>query len=143
MGQQVRQFDDLDLIITISGDRDHVRWWVEQVGSQKQVDIVAAVSASVAPYIQPYYDEKGRGQIKGMLVGLAAVPQYERLTGTGVSPSAWENYIVLANAQLLLVAFVLLGAAVSLLKNLSTKRPGGARQRGVSPEPPADEDGDE
>jgi hypothetical protein len=140
LGQQVRSFDDLDLIVTVSGDRDHVRWWIEQVWSQKRIDIVAAVSASVAPYIQPYYDEKGRGPIKGMLVGLAAVPQYERLTGIGVNPSAWANYIVQVNAQLLLVAVVLLAAVGSLFKNLPRGMPGRAR-----PEEPAPvaEDGGE
>jgi len=145
LGQRVRQFDDLDLIVMVSGDQDHVRWWVEQVGSQKSIKIIAGVSAAIAPYIQPYYAEKERGQIKGMLVGLAAVPQYEDLTGTGVRPSAWENYIVQVNAQLLLVAFVLLGAISSLIRNLPAGRPGVARQRRARPEAPAPvaEDGGE
>jgi hypothetical protein len=123
LGQRVRQFDDLDLIVMVSGDQDHVRWWVEQVGSQKHIKIIAGVSAAIAPYIQPYYAEKERGQIKGMLVGLAAVPQYEQLTGTGVTPSSWENYVVLANTQILLAAVMILGTVSSMLKRSPRQAP--------------------
>jgi hypothetical protein len=124
LGQRVRGFDDLDLVVTVSGSQEHVRWWIEQVGSQRPVKIVAGVSASIAPYIQPYYAEKERGQIKGMLIGLASVPHYEQMTtGTDVSPRSWENYIVLANAQILLVAVMVLGAARSLLRRLPGKSP--------------------
>jgi hypothetical protein len=141
LGQRVRGFDDLDLIVTVSGDRDHVRWWVEQVGSQYDVAIVAGVSASIAPYIQPYYAEKERGQIKGMLVGLAAVPQYEQLIGAQVYPSSWESYVVLANAQVLLAVVVVVGAVFSLLRRLPIKASSKAPRRRARAKAP--EGGDE
>jgi hypothetical protein len=140
LGQRVGEFADLDLIVTVSGDRDHVRWWVEQVGSQRDIDIVAGVSASIAPYVQPYYAEKERGQIKGMLVGLAAVPHYEQLTGAQVVPSSWESYVVLANVQILLAVVVVLGAASSLLRRSPRKAPTKARRRRTRAKAPADGD---
>jgi len=109
LAQRIRSFDDLDLVIVISGNQDHVRWWIEQVGSQHPVRIVAGVSAAIAPYLQPYYSEGGRGQLKGMLPGLAGAAAYEALAQARFSPSARENLILQGYAQVVLVIVVLLG----------------------------------
>ncbi len=109
LAQRIRSFDDLDLVIVISGNQDHVRWWIEQVGSQHPVRIVAGVSAAIAPYLQPYYSEGERGQLKGMLPGLAGAAAYEVLAQARFSPSARENLILQGYAQVVLVIVILLG----------------------------------
>ena len=122
LGQRIRQFEDLDLIVTVSGDQDHVRWWIEQVGSQTQIDILASVPLGVAPYIQPYYSESGNGQLKGVLAGLGATAKYEELSDAGFVPSAQLNYIVQANAQMLLALVVLVSGIGSLVVGSRGKR---------------------
>ena len=109
LAQRIKTFDDLDLIVVISGNQDHVRWWIEQVGSQHPVRIVAGVSAAIAPYLQPYYSQGGAGQLKGMLPGLAGAAAFETLAGAQFSPSARENLILQGYAQAVLVVIVLLG----------------------------------
>jgi hypothetical protein len=115
IGQQIDRLEDWDLIVTVSGEQDHIRWWIEQVGSQTGVKILAGVSMGVAPYIQPYYSETGSGQIKGMLAGLGAVVRYEQLSDAKFTPSALPNYIVQANAQLFLVLIVVISGVSSVI----------------------------
>jgi len=121
LGQRVSRFDDLDLIVTVSGTQDHVRWWIEQVGSQRPVHIIAGVSAAIAPHVQPYYSDTGSGQLKGMLVGLAGAAAYERLLDADFLPSARENLSLQGYAQVVLILIVLLSGARSLIGN-ATKR---------------------
>jgi hypothetical protein len=122
LAQRFQQFEELDLIVTVSGDQDHVRWWIEQVGSQTEIDILASVPLGVVPYIQPYYSETGRGQLKGMLAGLGATARYEELSDAGFAPSAQLNYIVQANAQMLLLLVVLVSGIGSLVIRPRGKR---------------------
>jgi hypothetical protein len=111
LGRRIAQFDDLSLIILVSGNQTHVRWWIEQVGSQHPVPMVAAVSGAIAPYIQPYYSDTPGGQLKGLLVGLAGAAAYEDLAGAQYSPNARENLVLQSYAQIVLVAIILLGGA--------------------------------
>jgi hypothetical protein len=120
--ERITDWNSFDLIVLVSGDQVGVRWWIEQVGSQGQADIVAGVSAAIAPYIRPYYDEAGTGQITGILPGVAAVSQYEDIAGAGFVPSARENFVVQANVQLLLVGVVLLCGIRSLLDLVARRR---------------------
>ncbi len=118
LGQRIVSFDDLDLIITITGDHEHVRWWIEQVGTQSRVDLLAAVSTSAVPYLMPYYDTRGTGQLAGILSGLSGAVQYEQLAEGQVAPNAWPNYVVLVNAQMLLVGIVLVAGVSSMVSGI-------------------------
>lgn len=71
--------DRLKLIILVSGTQDPLRWWIEQVGSQTSVPMVAAVSAAVEPGVRPYYDS---GQLKGLVAGWPGASAYV----AGLSP---------------------------------------------------------
>jgi len=116
LGQGVQRFDDLDLIVVISGNQEHVRWWIEQVGSQKPVRILAGVSASIAPYLQPYVGQAGSGQLDGMLVGLAGAAEYERLSGASFTPNARQNLTLQGYAQLVLAGVILFGGVLGIVK---------------------------
>ena len=119
LGKRVERFDDLDLIVTVSGNQEHIRWWVEQVGSQRQIDIVAGVSASIAPYVQPYYNPNS-GQIKGMLVGLAGAADYETQFDPRVSSYyAQQNLVLQGYGQIVLVVILLL-SGISLVLGKSS-----------------------
>jgi hypothetical protein len=77
--------------------------------------MMAGTSAAIAPYVLPYYDQSGAGQLKGILSGLAAVDEYEDLAGAAFAPSAHANLLVQANLQILLVVVVLLSGIRSLI----------------------------
>jgi len=121
LGREVRTFADLDMIVTITGDRDHVRWWIEQVRSRVEIDLLAAVPAAITPYVEPYYSELGTGQIVGILGGLGPTAQYEELIGADFVPSARLSYIVETNALLLFTCVVLVSGLGSLLGSLSRR----------------------
>jgi hypothetical protein len=81
------------------------------VGSQYQVDIMAAVSASVEPAATPY---RNSGQLVGLISGLPRAAQYEMQT------SKWPSLaIVSVDAQsvahLAVVALIVLGTLTSLV----------------------------
>ncbi len=124
LGRRITQFGDLDLIVAVSGDPGHVRWWIEQVGSRTRSDMLAAVTASAAPYLRPYYDERGIGPLKGILAGLGAAVQYEQLSGTQPLLSAWPNYVVQVNAQMLLATIVFLSGVGSVVLSVIRRRRG-------------------
>jgi hypothetical protein len=118
LGQRIKSFDDLDLVVFASGSQDHVRWWIEQVGSQRAVDLLIGISAAAAPYLQPYYSPSADGQIRGMLVGLAGAAAYETLVDAQFSPNARENLVLQSYAQIVLVAVILLGGISVLIGRL-------------------------
>ena len=118
LGQRISSFDDLDLIVTVTGDHTHVQWWIEQVGTQTRVDLLAAVSTSAVPYLMPYYDARGTGQLAGILSGLSGAVQYEQMAAGQVAPNAWPNYVVLVNAQMLLVVIVLVSGVSSIVSGI-------------------------
>jgi hypothetical protein len=99
-----------------------VRWWVEQSVVRDGPGTIAGVSSAIAPYVQPYYGDAGKGQIKGLLVGLAATSQYEELIGAGFMPRARENYIVQANVQILLAGVVLVVGIGSIIRRVIGRR---------------------
>jgi hypothetical protein len=128
LGRQVRTFSDLDMIVTITGDRDHIRWWIEQVQPRAEIELLAAVPAAITPYVEPYYSELGTGQIAGVLGGLGPTAQYEEMIGADFLPSARLSYVVQTNALLLFTGVVLVSGLGSLLGSLSRRgAPGKAR----------------
>lgn len=118
LGRRIASFDDLDLMVTVTGDHKHVQWWIEQVGIQTRADLLAAVSTSAVPYLMPYYDARGTGQLAGILSGLSGAVQYEQLAAGEVMPKAWPNYVVLVNGQMLLVVVILLSGTSSLVSGI-------------------------
>jgi hypothetical protein len=81
------------------------------VGSQHQVEIMAAVSAAVEPTATPYHNS---GQLVGLISGLPRAAQYEMRT------NKWPSLaIVSVDAQsvahLAVVALIILGSLASLV----------------------------
>jgi hypothetical protein len=114
LGQGIARFDDLDAIVLVSASQEHTRWWIEQ--TRRAAPTLAAVSASVAPTLLPYYP--GAEQLDGMLVGLAGAAEYEALCGARFTPNARQNMILLGSAQLLLSAIVLVSGISLVVRRL-------------------------
>ena len=92
--------DDVTLIVELASTQDTVRWWVEQIGSQTDVPLVAGVSAAVEPQIRPYY-ESTSPQIEGLVSGLAGAAEYGvliagRRVSTGeIEALSWATAFIL------------------------------------------------
>jgi hypothetical protein len=121
LGSEITGFGDLDAIVLVSASQEQTRWWIEQ--TQRAAPTLAAVSASVAPTLLPYYDSTGGAQLGGMLVGLAGAAEYERLCRAGFVPNARQNMILQGSAQMLLAAIVLV-SGISLVVRRALGRKG-------------------
>ena len=86
---------DVALIIVLTGERDSMVNWIEQVGTPSGLPVVAGLTASIAPLAAPYYDS---GQIGGMMVGLQETAVYQQTWQT----QADDNILSRLNAQALL-----------------------------------------
>jgi hypothetical protein len=62
------------LIIVLAADRESLISWIEQVGSQSEVPIVAGVSQAMGPIAAPFL---ASGQLVGSLDGLPGAAAYE------------------------------------------------------------------
>jgi hypothetical protein len=72
----IRNFDQVDLLVNISGGYPGTKEWVQQVRTRFNVPIVAGVTAVSGPEFYPYLQT---GQLDGMLGGLAGAAEYEKL----------------------------------------------------------------
>jgi len=109
--QDVNGIQDVSLIIEFAAQQRTLQWWIEQVGSQYQVEIMAAVSAAVEPMATPYYNS---GQLVGLIGGLPSAAQYEMKTNKRPS-LAIASVDAQSVAHLAIVALIVLGSLASLV----------------------------
>lgn len=121
LGQRINRLNDYGLIVELAAGQDTLRWWVEQVGSQyPALPMIAGVSASLDPYVRPYYETPGRRQLKGLLVGLAGAAQYEGLTGR--AGRALDGIESQGLAHLTIVAVIVVGNVAYLASRLGKEK---------------------
>lgn len=102
--QNVRNIDDVDLIISLSAGDPGYRTFVEQIGSQYNVPIATGVTAVSVPGATPYLQS---GNIEALLGGLRAAAEYELLIDTpGLGLGGMDAQSV---AHLTLIAFIIIG----------------------------------
>jgi len=75
--QKLSSLTDIALIIVLAGSQDSVKIWVEQVGAPSARPMVAGVTASAQPLVEPY---RQAGQLKGLVSGLPGAAEYEIIT---------------------------------------------------------------
>lgn len=109
--QDVTGIQDVSLIIEFAAQQRTLQWWIEQVGSQYQIEIMAAVSAAVEPTATPYHNS---GQLVGLISGLPSAAQYEMKTNKWPS-LAIASVDAQSVAHLAIVALIALGSLVSLV----------------------------
>jgi len=83
------------LIIVLTGERDSMVNWIEQVGSPSKLPLVMGLTTSIAPLAAPYYDS---GQITGMMDGLEETAVYQQEWQS----QSENDYLSRLNAQALL-----------------------------------------
>ncbi len=106
------------LIIVLTGDRDSLVNWVEQVGSvATDTPVVAGVTQALAPLARSY---AATGQLKGLLAGLPDAVAYEQINDSPESGlQAQLNAQIVG--QLLAAALLLIGLLVFGTKGVVNK----------------------
>jgi hypothetical protein len=109
--QDVNGIQDVSLMIEFAAQQRTLQWWIEQVGSQYEVEIMAAVSAALEPTATPYHSS---GQLAGLISGLPNAAQYE------IKTSKWPSLAIASVdsqsvAHLVIVALIVLGSLASLV----------------------------
>jgi hypothetical protein len=110
IAQAVRDMRAVSLVVELTGDERTLRTWVEQITAHTRVPIAAGVSASIAPYAQPYLDS---GQLEALLVGLPGAAEYEaRREEVGQGIRSLGSQVA---AQAMVVLLIFLGNLVHLV----------------------------
>ncbi len=95
-------------IVLLTGERDSLVDWIEQVDAIANVPLVAGVTRALLPVAAPYY---GSGQIDGLLAGEPGAAAYAAASG-GAEPGAQT---AAALATWLVVALLLVGNILSAI----------------------------
>lgn len=96
--------------------------YIQFVAGPAKVPMGAAVTAVMAPEAFNYLDS---GQVKGLLQGLSAAGEYQKLLGTTSRVTDFSNSS--SCAHLLIIFLILMGNAAMLLERRRTMRYGGGQ----------------
>ncbi len=66
---------DVALILLLTGERDNMVNWIEQVSTPNHIPLIAGLTESIAPLALPYYDS---GQLAGMMIGWRETAVYQQ-----------------------------------------------------------------
>ncbi len=103
------------LIVVLTNNAHDLRWWIEQTAVletklDKELPLIAGVSAAIEPLVRPYYD-MAAPQIDGLIVGLSGAVDYEKALNWTDGPAhlRWSGQLVgiLAVAGLILIGIIL------------------------------------
>jgi hypothetical protein len=100
---------DVSLVVVLTGDRDSLVNWVEQVASPYQVPMVAGVTQALAPAAMPYLQT---GQIDAALHGLPDTAVYQQTYHPELENNLLQKWQAQTFASLLSVLVLILGAVV-------------------------------
>lgn len=117
IASNLKSIGDIAIVVELAGGQETLRWWVEQVGARYGTKIVAGVTASIDPYVRPYY--QGR-QLSGLLVGLPGAADYEAmslLTGEAI-----ESLDSQSMAHLAIISIIIIGNLGYLVTALLSRR---------------------
>jgi hypothetical protein len=105
----IENFQQIDLIVSISAGYPGTKEWVQQVVSRFHVPMVAGVTAVSAPEYYPYLQA---GQLQGLLGGMAGAAEYEVLVNSpGLATRGMDAQSL---AHLFIAFMILLGNAAFL-----------------------------
>lgn len=115
---QMIELGQVDALIVLTGERDSLINWVEQVEARTTIPMLLGVTEALAPMAQPYVVSD---QVDGVVAGLPAAATYEQ--AYQVEGSSGRLFQAQTLARILAVAVIIIGAGVALLpkKSADTK----------------------
>lgn len=102
LGETLRQ---VRLIIVLTGERESLLGWVEQVQSVTELPMVVGVTQALGPVTMPYI---ASGQLSGVMEGLPGTAVYRQLYQTA-DDSLMQQYNAQQMARLLAVGVLIVG----------------------------------
>ena len=114
-----RILPDVALMIILTSDRDSLVDWLEQVGTQSDVPIVAGLTQSLVPVAAPYLESE---QLVGVVNGSPAVIAYDAAHDRAENQGS-QFLTTLTFGQWLFVTLFIIGAIYFGLIHRSNKRP--------------------
>jgi hypothetical protein len=108
--KEVDGYDDVDLMINISGGTPGIKEYVQVVQSRYQIPFVGACTAISGPDYVPYYKA---GQLKGLVAGMKGAAEYEKLVG--LPGTATAGMTAQSVSHLLLIVFIVFGNVMYFL----------------------------
>ncbi|MCB0033374.1 MAG: hypothetical protein KDE51_05125, partial [Anaerolineales bacterium] len=112
-GQRL-ELGQVDAMIVLTGERDSLINWIEQIEARTAKPLLLGVTEALAPTAQPYVVSN---QVDGLVAGLPAAAVYEQTYQTeGTSARLFQAQTL---ARTLAVAVIIIGAGVALLPKKS------------------------
>jgi hypothetical protein len=114
----MEDLQQIGLIVVLTGERDSLVNWLEQVGTQTEVPIVAGITQSLAPIASPYL---ASGQLSAVVDGFPSALAYGRLSGNGEeveSTSTDKQMAAYILAQWLVIIIFVIGVLYYRLAGL-------------------------
>lgn len=105
---------DLGLIIVLTGERDSLVNWLEQIDPNTDIPIIAGVTQSLGPVAAPYY---ASGQLHGMLDGLPDTIALANRYGSSADLTQAEAQLRAQSLIQLVAAMLLVIGALALAAN--------------------------
>lgn len=104
MMKEIKNIDDIDLIISLSAGDPGLRTYIEQLGAQYPVTISGGVTAVSVPGMLPYLQS---GDLVGLLAGMSGAAQYENLVGRpGLGLGGMDAQSI---SHLVIIGFIFIG----------------------------------
>ncbi len=97
---------DVGLIIVLTGERDSLVNWLEQVGGRTTTPMVAGLTQSLGPVAAPYF---ASGQLAGMIVGLPDTAVYQQTIQSQPTDAVSRQLSAQTLAQLVAALALLIG----------------------------------
>ena len=116
--QKTRSFDDVALLLNISGGYPGTKEWLQQVQRRWGIKMASCTTAVSEPEYVPNFQA---GQLVGLVGGLAGAAEYERLVG--VPGSATRGMDAQSLGHVAIIALIVVSNAVYLA---SRKKPRGS-----------------
>ncbi|MEJ2749817.1 MAG: hypothetical protein P8183_18195, partial [Anaerolineae bacterium] len=115
-GSVQQSLADVALIIVLTGERDSLVDWLEQVALTSDIPMVAGVTQSMGPVAAPYLDS---GQLQGMIAGLPDTAVYQQeLLAQPPDSSIMRQLSAQSLGQLLAAVLLLAGGLIYGIANL-------------------------
>ena len=111
--------EDVALIIVFTGSRESLVNWVEQVGSQQDVPLIAGVTQGLAPSAEPYYLT---GQLSGVLAGMPGTAVYQQAYTDKLTKPVNQEFNALIITQILVAVFLVIGAIMYGITGITSKK---------------------
>lgn len=107
--QMQAALDDLETVILLTGDRNSLLNWIEQVGAAGDVTLLVGITQALQPVAQPYL---ASGQVTGMLAGARDTAVYAAAADTTIGPNLQEQWNAQHLAQMLAAFLLIVGGIV-------------------------------